>query len=384
MTKNLLFTVLILLLALITTKAQEDLEAITFGNYRIVHSEILGQERMLYIKLPDNYESSDDAYPVVLQLYSHFMYDYYLPVIRTTNLMAEMGEAPEMIVVGIMNREFRYRDLLPEDHWGGKSEIDNFLKFFEEELVPFIESNYRTQDFRILSGPQAGAAFGIYAMSLKPDLFNALFLSDPFWISSSREILLERFSEAAGNNDYTNKFLMITCEGYSDSGQIAAYNRLEEIISSMSNQNFTFLLNKIPSDFDFSVSVDFDTGMKNLFSGYKFPREGEAKELSIIEEYYAHISNKLGFEIKIPQFALVFEGDMFVNEGDLNKALEIFLKMHELYPKGLMGFDRLGSVYRQLGKPELAIKYYKMFLNVEPGNPRIKGIIKEIEAGAGK
>ncbi|MBL7110622.1 MAG: tetratricopeptide repeat protein [Bacteroidales bacterium] len=54
--------------------------------------------------------------------------------------------------------------------------------------------------------------------------------------------------------------------------------------------------------------------------------------------------------------------------------------MHELYPEGLMGYDRLGSVYYQLGKPDLAIKYYKMFLNKEPDNPRIKGIIEGIKA----
>ena len=45
-----------------------------------------------------------------------------------------------------------------------------------------------------------------------------------------------------------------------------------------------------------------------------------------------------------------------------------------------MGYDRLGSVYYQLGKPDLAIKYYKMFLNKEPDNPRIKGIIEGIKA----
>jgi predicted alpha/beta superfamily hydrolase len=367
----------------LNSKSQSDHEDITFGNYRIIHSKTLDEERMLYIKLPENYEPSDDSYPVVFQLYSHFLYNYYLPVVRTANLMAETGEAPEMIVVGIKNQEFRYRDLLPEDHWRGKSEIDNFLKFFEDELIPFIDSNYRTQNFRILSGPQAGAAFGIYAMSLKPDLFNALFLSDPFWIESSRETLLERFSEAVNQNDYTNKFLMITYEGYSDTGNFLAFKRLDQTIHSMDNPDFRFIMNKIPSDFDYSVSVDFDTGMKNLFAGYKFPREGEAKELGIIEDYYKNLSDRLGFEIKIPQFALVFEGDIFFREEEYEKALDIFHKMHELYPEGLMCYDRLGSVYYKLGQHDLAIKYYQMFLEIEPGNPRIKSIIKEIETESG-
>jgi predicted alpha/beta superfamily hydrolase len=199
--------------------SQKDQVDITFGKYRIIHSLILDEDRMLYIHLPESYELCDEDYPVVFQLYSHFLYDYYLPAVRVTNLMGKAGETPEMIVVGIENGKFRYRDLLPEDHWGSKSGIDNFLRFFEEELIPFIEANYRVHNYRILSGPQAGAAFGIYALSERPDLFNALFLGNPFWIASSRETLLKNFSEAVQKNDYSNRLLMITYEDYSDPGE---------------------------------------------------------------------------------------------------------------------------------------------------------------------
>ncbi|MBL7110623.1 MAG: hypothetical protein ISS19_01630 [Bacteroidales bacterium] len=101
---------LILLLTLVPSviTAQVDKEDITFGKYRTIYSEVLGQERMLYVKLPENYESSEDAYPVVFQLYAHFLESYYLPVVRTTHLMAQMGEAPEMIVVGSMKKRLKY------------------------------------------------------------------------------------------------------------------------------------------------------------------------------------------------------------------------------------------------------------------------------------
>ena len=80
MSKNLLSVAFVFLLILIPclTKAQKDLEEITFGNYSTIRSKILDEERMLYIKLPEDYEYSDDSYPVVFQLYSHFTYSYYL------------------------------------------------------------------------------------------------------------------------------------------------------------------------------------------------------------------------------------------------------------------------------------------------------------------
>ena len=103
-----------LFLSSFSVSAQTDQQDITFGKYRILHSEILGQDRELYVKLPPNYENSEESYPIVFQLYGHFMESYYLPAIRTASIMGSLGKSPDMIVVGIKNREFRYRDLLPE------------------------------------------------------------------------------------------------------------------------------------------------------------------------------------------------------------------------------------------------------------------------------
>jgi predicted alpha/beta superfamily hydrolase len=127
----------------------------------------MDESRMLYISLPEGYETVHESYPVVYQLYAHFTHQYFFPAERTIKLMGSHGRTPRMIRVGVKNRAFRYRDLLPEDHYGTTSEIDTFLAFFEEELIPFIDKNNRTEAYRVLSGPQAGASFGIYALSKK-------------------------------------------------------------------------------------------------------------------------------------------------------------------------------------------------------------------------
>lgn len=66
-------------------------------------------------------------------------------------------------MVGIENTN-RYRDLLPQKSDGSPTGIDNFIGFFIEELIPFIENNYRIKDYRIIMGPQVGANFVIYTM----------------------------------------------------------------------------------------------------------------------------------------------------------------------------------------------------------------------------
>lgn len=359
--------------------AQKDFDDITFGKYRYVHSEVMAEDRQLFVYLPDDYENSNESYPVVYQLYSHFMHNYYLPAIRTTDIMGANGQAPKMIVVGIKNREFRYRDLLPEDHWGGKSEIDNYLKFFETELIPFIEKNYRVNKYRILSAPQAGAAFGVYAMSLKPNLFNAYFLTSPFWIESSRETLLSKFADAVKLNDYSNKFMMLSYDKYETGNELEAINKFKKLMNQIKTPSFEYYENRLDPEFGFSSPIDFEKGMKRLFKDYKFPGDKKAQNLATIIAYYENLSDQMEMQIKIPEHALVFEGDKFVKENEPDKALEIFMKMHKLYPDGLMGYDRLGAVYFKKEMYLESLKYYEMFLEKQPENPRILNIIDAIK-----
>ena len=359
-------------------RAQADSSDIVFGHHRIIHSHILDQDRILYINLPNDYIISDKSYPLVFQLYAHFTYNYYLPVIRTTNMMATMGEAPGMIVVGIMNREFRYRDLLPEDHWGGTSEIENFLDFFEQELIPFMKNHYRTENFRVLSGPQAGAAFGLYTLSEGPELFNAVIISNPFWIKSSTPTLLNRFKQATEENDFTNKFLMLTYGNNMDSIAEQALDTLSAITSTIQDPGFEYHLNRIETGSSYAASTGIEVGLKKLFRNFAFPRSDSASDLHEIEQHYRSVSRKLGYEVSIPELALVFEGDQFISEGNPEKALEIYMKMHELYPEGLMGFDRLGSVFYQKGEPGKALEYYNMFLERQAGDPRVTAIVEQI------
>ncbi|MEE2993580.1 MAG: hypothetical protein VX603_10465 [Gemmatimonadota bacterium] len=56
------------------------------------------------------------------------------------------------------------------------------------------------------------SSFGIYALSKNYEMFNALILSNPFWITSSRETLMRTFSTALNEQDYSNTFLMISYE----------------------------------------------------------------------------------------------------------------------------------------------------------------------------
>ena len=48
-----------------------------------------------------------------------------------------------------------------------------------EELIPFVDREYRTRPYRIMVGPQAASVFGLYALLEAPGSFQAFVLNDP-------------------------------------------------------------------------------------------------------------------------------------------------------------------------------------------------------------
>ena len=55
-----------------------------------------------------------------------------------------------------------------------------------------------------------------------------------------------------------------------------------------------------------------------------------------------------------------------------------FQHMFVLYPGSINVFDRLGNTYRKTEQYDLSLEYYQKFLEIEPANPRVLGIIEQI------
>jgi len=191
--------ILVVLLVCISSIAQTDGDPISIGKYRTLHSEILKEERVLSITLPKNYDSAISSYPVVYHLYGDRIEQYYSEATSVINQLSSDGAMPEVILIGIDERNQRYRDLLPQANDGSDTGIMDFTRFINEEVFPFVETNYRTKPYRILVGPQVGANFGIYTLFTNPDLFDAFIINNPFRWTGGRDLLfdkLEHYTES--------------------------------------------------------------------------------------------------------------------------------------------------------------------------------------------
>jgi predicted alpha/beta superfamily hydrolase len=152
------------------------------------YSKILSEERKIIVHLPLNYsKESSKKYPVMYVLDASKL-DFDISDRLFAYSSAEI--IPECIVVGLMNNKGkRELDLTPPfmqievdstDSPYGKG--DQFLKFMETELIPYIDSTYRTTNYRTIIGHSRSGLFVLYTLIENPSLFNARFCySTPAW-----------------------------------------------------------------------------------------------------------------------------------------------------------------------------------------------------------
>lgn len=156
-----------------------------------IDSKILGEKRDILIHLPVEYDPAQ-SYPVMYVLDGSSQ-DFRIASIAETLNRAELVE--KMIIVGIPNTD-RNRDLTPhyilqetDGEVYGKG--DKFLSFISDEVIPFIDSKYPVNEYRMLTGHSRAGLFTFYAYLEKPEIFDGLFCFSPaFWRDDS--IILEK------------------------------------------------------------------------------------------------------------------------------------------------------------------------------------------------
>jgi len=228
-----------------------------------LHSNIINQDFELSVKLPWSYEDSDTIYPVLFTTDANRTFPIY-------STLSHIYETPgagsqEVIIVGIgykVNKDriiglsewalFRNRDLRPtrsmvsEKFWkerlspvlgaeyyfpksGGGAD---FLKFIQDELIPFIEENYRvSKTDRGIAGYSLGGLFALYALFHAPETFNRYFAGSPSLI----EQCIKYEAEYADNHDKLKANILITA----NESEKQLQNEVQILMDSLLLRNYS-------------------------------------------------------------------------------------------------------------------------------------------------
>lgn len=362
---------------------RRDGDPVSIGTYRVLRSDVLDEDRLLLVSLPRGYDEGTCSYPVLYVLYGDHILGYLAEALHVLSRLSSEGAAPSMIVVGVANVS-RYRDLSPVGRRGNPSGIDPFLRFVEKELIPFVESEYRTKDYRLLVGPQAGAEFGLYSMAGRPGTFNAYLIENPFMSPPAREVLMPLMEDlmVQGLPSYT--FVQMACAdraGSRDQTESIEYaRRFERMVAEKNPRNLVLRARYVEGSEDFIPPLLLKEGLRELFRDYRFPEEVDVRGLEDITGYYAALSERFGFEFDVPNMTLAFEADALAERGESDAAREILEYLIQKYPWSVDGYWRLANLHRELGNRETAIEYYRKCLEIMPNMPPAREWLERLEA----
>jgi len=388
--KNIQVTFLLLSMGFLSCFGQQielvEGEKVEIGKIYKFHSDVLNEERELWVHLPQGYSSGTGNYPVIYELDAGPNGELF-----TAGLLSRLRSksVPKSILIGVINTD-RSRDFTPttesEEEINGyptAGGADNFIKMFEEELFPFVNNNFRTNEFNTIIGGSLSGLFVIYALAKKPDLFNAYLASSPsLWWNNQK--VVDYFEKRLIANPEMKGLLYMTMgnEGTAigwferyGKGMMGGLMKLVGILESESPENLRWGYKIHPDESHMS------NGMISRIEGLEFfykdwfvlYPELEYLQYGIksFEKRSKRIKEEFNVDWDLSNYQ--YTGIMLnlYEQGKFSECRDLGLS---LITKGITSFTFLktiGDAYRGLSDQENANKYYSEAFKSGPGHPGI-------------
>ena len=333
-----------------------------------LNSELLGEERELVVYLPANYKEAKHRFPV-LYLTDGDVQGTHTK--GTLDFLAKFDQAPDMIVVGIVNpRQLRERDLTLETEGKQKqkgfSGADRFLAFIEKEVIPLVKSKYRTLDYQALSGTSHGGQFAINAMVKRPELFDGIIAISPSLYWNKKQLL--KLSEVALKNDQLRGRLFISIAN-EQKVMVDSYKAFIELTQRYPSKKLNVQSKSFnEEDHDSTTLIGQYHGIKHLFSGWSLPKK--PLTLADLQEKFSDRSKLLGTDLTIPRDRANGYGQWLQYLNRKDDALTLLKWSRTTYPRSLNSHKSLIKAYLHFNlfdEAKLAVKEASRTINnLEP------------------
>lgn len=351
-----------------------------------IHSKLLGEDRKIRIQVP----SGNDPYTAYPTLY---LLDAEAQMNHVAGQVQYLSESykiiPNMIVVGIDNTD-RMRDLTPSHpDVGPDGKMDTsarspfrntgggekFLQFIKQELMPFVESRYKTVPYKILSGHSLGALMAVYCLLHHPDYFNAYLAISPSF-QWDNMIVLKQAAKTSFEKE-KNRLLF-----FSDANEDAAFHQNQLAFDSLLHEkNSPWLRYKrtfYPEETHISEPVKaFYDGLRFIYPEWHLPYNSAAfrKTLNsvVVKERYAQLSRIYGYKVIPPHDEVILISRFLRNDPDrLKDALELLQWNAENYPTSAVNLETLGDTFLKSGDKASALDVYTKGMVLDKDNRSIQ------------
>ena len=361
------------------TLYSQETDSIRNNNiYDKIYSDKLSAEREITIQLPRDYNLDEEKrYPVFIVFDGDYLFEI---VSGNVDYMSFWGDIPEAIVVGINQIDSRYNDTSVVDNinFTPISSTANFFEFVSQELIPYINKNYRTTNFRVAVGHERTANFINFFLIKKIPIMNGYIAVSPKYTKKMKEYLAQYLISSSQNIYY---YLSTSNEDFqSISEDVLDFNQR---LDSLNNENIHYKFQNlaIPSHYTLPAYT-IPYSIEDMFSIYKdinrieydsIILKLETSPVKYLEEKYEKIKNHFGVikEISINDFIAV---EQYIDEKEKFYFFKDLAKLAtSKYRETILPSYYMGRFYEETGDAEKAMHIYRSAYNMDD----VAGITKE-------
>ena len=353
-----------------------------------LESEIMETTRTLKIYIPDSYErDSIKNYPLAIVLDEEFMFDTY---VGNSILFAKKDKAPKQIVVGISMEETRAKDVGFDLNSGVLiNSSKNFYDFLRDEVLFYMESNYRTSPFVSFVGQGYSANLITHFLQENTAFINSFVCINPsfsYFIGSELQSYnLNKFA----NEDNTFYLYINNSDAFSASKK-TKISQIQSALSTLEIKNFNIINDNIITDSSVSaISEAIPRAMTKIFEVYsaisKEEYEEKIKELSPIdaiaylEDKYLEIEFLFGSSLGIREKDIYAIENIIIEKENGDRLFDFGKMILKRFPSSPLGEYYIGRYYETGKNFKKALKYYKIgYGKMDPADPNADNYYENI------
>lgn len=387
--------------------AVEKSEDIVVGTIETIHSNVLNEDKKIWVYVPKPNAGRGPEKPVYPVVYLLDGSDHFLSMMGLMEKRCRgIGHScPEMILVAVTHNN-RQRELTPtkagsyaqpekinENSGGGEA----FSAYLEKELIPYINAKYPAAPYRVLVGHSLGGLTVMHNLINHSALFDAYLAIDPsMWWDNA--LLVKQMEVALKDNRFANKSLYLAvantlAKGASmdqvrsgsdqESRHIRSILKLVDTLDAHPQKGLHWQWKYYPEEGHASVPVlaEYD-GLNFLFDFYKladFVRLYDSKidGAGEMKQQFEKISAHMGYRLLPDLETMDGLGQHFLREKKLKNAHDFFSVNMENYPRNALSHEGMGDYYRAAGDQSRAKEAYQQAVNLD-ANSKAKGKLDKL------
>lgn len=365
--------------------------SISVGEKYKIQSSVLESEREVWVGLPRTYDSRK-AYPTLYVLDAESQFDIVLSVVKE---LAANDKIPEHLVVGLphINEKHRFKDLTfttntygtggspdasmaahftKENTSGGEA----FYRHIKNEVIPFVESNYKTNGFDVLMGHSLSGYFGAYVITMESP-FEAYQLYEPsIWYNKAN--IINHFAETYTKGLKAQVFITTASGGIVK----PTYN------SNTHKQFCTTLLEKgiqaeqriYPTEYHGSVRLpSIIDGLTRLYKGYTFGYISPTDQVTVQDanQHYKTFSDRVNYTFTCPLEVYRWVAYANKHQKKWTEAIKAYQLSLDIYEKDVNVCTELADCYYNIKNYKQSLVYYKKALHLNPNDKSLEAKINK-------